>query len=101
MKNWAGNIIWNPTTIAYPTSEDQIKALVVQALEQKQKIRLIGTGHSFTPICATDDILISLDQYQGLITVDKDTGLVRVKAGTKLNTLGELLHKDGLAMENM
>lgn len=101
MKNWAGNIVWNPLEIAYPDSEEAIKKLVVLALEQKYKIRLIGTGHSFTPMCATDGISISLDKYQGLISVDKEQCTATVKAGTKLDALGDILFEQGMAMENL
>jgi len=101
MKNWAGNIIWNPTEIAYPSSEEEIQKLVLKAANDRKKIRVIGTGHSFTPLCKTEDILISLDKYQGLITVDKGIVQAIVKAGTKLNALGELLFKEGMAMENL
>jgi len=101
MKNWAGNIVWDPSEVVYPDSEEAIQQVVVRALELKKKIRLIGTGHSFTAICATDGISISLDKYQGLITVDKVNHTATVKAGTKLDKLGELLYEQGLAMENL
>jgi len=42
-----------------------------------------------------------LDKYQGLISVDKNTVQATVKGGTKLNLLGDLLYKEGMAMENL
>ncbi len=101
MKNWAGNITWNPSEIAYPTSEEAIQQIVLKAANDRKKIRIIGTGHSFTPLCKTDDILISLDKFQGLVNTNKDKVQATVKAGTKLNYLGELLFKEGMAMENL
>ena len=101
MKNWAGNITWNPTEIAYPTSEEAIQKIVRRAANDRKKIRIIGTGHSFTALCKTEDILISLDKYQGLVSVDKNNNQAVVKGGTKLNDLGELLFNEGLAMENL
>ncbi|MGB0838552.1 MAG: D-arabinono-1,4-lactone oxidase, partial [Chitinophagales bacterium] len=101
MKNWSGYLEWQPTQVAYPTNEAEIQALVFQALENKQKIRCIGTGHSFTPVVKTNDILISLDKYQGLVSVDKEKCQATVKAGTKLSLLGELLFEQGMGMENL
>lgn len=101
MKNWAGNITWNPTEIAYPSTEEAIQQLVLKAANSRKKVRLIGSGHSFTPLCQTDDILVSLDKYQGIVSVRKELFQATVKAGTKLNTLGELLFKEGMAMENL
>lgn len=100
-KNWSGNVQWNPAAVALPESEEAIQRLVLQAQKDKRNIRMIGTGHSFTPLSQTKDVLLSLDKYQGLVSVDKTTHQVTVKAGTKLHRLGELLFEQGLAMENM
>lgn len=101
MKNWAGNITWNPSEVAYPSSEEAIQQIVLKAANDRKKVRIIGTGHSFTALCKTNDVLISLDKYQGVITTNKDKVQATVKAGTKLNFLGELLFKEGMAMENL
>ncbi len=101
MKNWAGNIEWTPTAIEYPASEEAIQQVVLKAINDRQKIRMIGTGHSFTAICATNEVMVSLDQYQGLISVDREKYTATVKAGTKLNLLGDLLFEQGMAMENL
>lgn len=78
-----------------------MQALVKRAIQAGQRIRIIGSGHSFNPLWLTEDILISLDNYQGLVATDPSSGLVTVKGGTKLNLLGELLYAEGLAMENL
>lgn len=100
-KNWAENVEWNPAQIAYPSTEIEIQNLVLKAANERNKIRVVGTGHSFTDLCKTDQILLSLDEYQGLVNVDKNKCQVTVKGGTKLKVLGELLWKEGLAMENL
>ncbi|MEM9931797.1 MAG: D-arabinono-1,4-lactone oxidase, partial [Bacteroidota bacterium] len=101
MQNWAQNIHWHPSTVAYPASENAVQQVVLQAANDRKKVRVIGTGHSFTALCATDDVLVSLDAFQGLIHVDKDKCQATVKAGTKLHLLGELLFQQGMAMQNM
>lgn len=101
MKNWAGNITWDPGQVALPSSEGAILDLVRKAINDNRKIRLIGTGHSFTALCATDEIAVSLDNYQGIVSVNKEKHQATVKGGTKLNVLGELLFAYGMAMENL
>ncbi|MEL6637349.1 MAG: D-arabinono-1,4-lactone oxidase [Bacteroidota bacterium] len=101
MTNWAGNVALRPSHLAYPATETEIQNLVLKAANQGQKIRVIGTGHSFTDLCKTEQTLVSLDRYQGLVAVDRARGLATVKGGTKLKLLGELLWKEGLAMENL
>jgi len=101
MKNWSGLEKWSPSEILFPESEEAIQKIVKAALDKKQKIRIIGSGHSFTKLCVTNDILISLDKYQGLVQVDQSSKQVIIKGGTKLKKLGALLHAEGLAMENL
>lgn len=101
MKNWSGFVKWSPAQFLFPQSETEIQQIVIRALEKQKKIRLIGSGHSFTPLSVTNDLLISLDKFQGLVSIDKIKKQVTVKAGTKLNLLNELLAKEGLAMTNM
>ena len=101
MKNWSGYLTWDPKKILFPESEKEIQNIVKKALEEDQKIRVMGSGHSFTPVSATNDILISLDNYQGLISSDKENLTATVKGGTKLFLLNQLLHEQGMAMENL
>lgn len=101
MQNWSGNQEWNPQEVFSPKSEEEILGIVKNAYENKRKIRIIGTGHSFTPLVCTDQILIDLDDYQGIESVDKAAKTAVVRAGTKLNLLGKQLFENGLALENM
>lgn len=101
MQNWSKHIQWQPKAIYFPETEEAILQLVQDAISQKRKVRIIGSGHSFNPLWVNQDILISLDKYQGIIAIDQETLQVRIKAGTKLKLLGALLFQHGLAMKNM
>lgn len=101
MKNWSGNVQWNPSIIEKPSTEKEIQNIVLKAANDNKKIRVIGSGHSFTSLCSTNEILISLDNYQGATSINKEKKQATVKGGTKLSLLGELLFKEGLAMENL
>ncbi len=101
VKNWSQQLSWSPAELAYPGSEEAIVQLVQRAAESGRKVRAIGSGHSFTPLVPTDDVLVSLDRYQGLVSVKRETLRATVRGGTKLHTLGELLFAEGMAMENM
>lgn len=101
MQNWSGNQVYFPEYIAQPSTEKDIVALVQRARGEGKTIRPIGSGHSFTAVCVTDQILVSLDNYQGVVSINAEANEVTIRAGTKLNTLGELLFQHGLAMENL
>lgn len=101
MKNWSNYHQWTPAEIAFPSNEEEIQQLVRQAIEQGKKVRIIGSAHSFMPLWTTDQVLISLDNYQGIVSIDQELQQATVRAGTKLYTLGEALFAQGLAMENL
>jgi FAD/FMN-containing dehydrogenase len=64
-------------------------------------MRVVGSGHSFSPLVQTDDVLISLKHIQGIEEIDTAHSIVTVLAGTTLKTLGNALHTHGLAQENL
>lgn len=99
--NWAGNITATPQQIARPASEAEVAALIQKAAQSGQSVRVVGSAHSFQPLCATDGLLISLDNLQGILSTDSASGLATVWAGTKLHALGAPLLEVGLALENM
>lgn len=99
--NWSGSVRFRPKRILYPASVEEVAGIIRQAADERRKIRVVGSGHSFTPLVPTDDILLSLDRLRGLEEVDIERRLVTVRAGTKLKELGELLHEHGLAQENL
>lgn len=100
-QNWSGNVHSSPIHIAMPTREAEICSLVREAARDGLTVRVVGTGHSFTPLVATDGLLLSLDNWSGIESHDREAGLVTMRAGTKLHALGEELLALGLAMQNL
>src|SRR5262245_20079301 len=99
--NWAGSITCRPQRIAMPSTEAELCALVRDAAAEGLDVRVAGTGHSFTPLVATDGLLLSLDRWTGIESADVAGGGVTVRAGTKLHDLGEELLALGLAQANL
>ena len=64
MNNWAGNIKWNPKGYFLPNNKNEIISIIQQAKNKKLPIRVIGSGHSFSPLCATNGYSISLNNLQ-------------------------------------
>ncbi|HEY7122579.1 MAG TPA: D-arabinono-1,4-lactone oxidase [Ktedonobacterales bacterium] len=100
-RNWSGSVQGSPREIVRPGSiNDLTKAVGAYGREGRQ-VRVVGAGHSFTPLVQTDDVLISLDQLQGIEAVDAEHQTVTVLGGTRLKTLGEALLAQGVAQENL
>lgn len=100
MKNWAGNLVFEPSEVMTPDSVEEIKSAVKKAAQLKKKIRTRGTGHSWTGLIATNEIYLHLDKLQGVIEVDQSQNSIKAFAGTKLFLFGEEAFKSKLAMEN-
>jgi FAD-linked oxidoreductase len=66
-----------------------------------ERVKVAGTGHSFTDIACTDGRLIKLDRYAEVLDVDPRRATVTVQAGITIARLSEELARHGLAMENM
>lgn len=99
-QNWSGSVQCMPM-IYYPESNEDIIRIFEMARKNRQTVRVYGSGHSFTPLCQTDTIMVCLDKMQGIISLDKERHIATVWGGTKLHHLGELLHEQGLALVNM
>lgn len=95
--NWAGN----HTITASNFYQPQTTAEIAQVVAQAYKVRLIGTGHSWSDICLCDDTFINLDNFNKVLQVDKDNLQITVQPGIKLWQLNEYLDKQGLALPNL
>ncbi|MGD9723502.1 MAG: D-arabinono-1,4-lactone oxidase [Pirellulales bacterium] len=98
--NWSGSVTCHPQQFLEPASQEELVAIVRRAATAGQCVRVRGTGHSFTPLCASDDVLISLDRVSGIEAVDAATGQAWVRAGSKIHDLGPALAAHGLALAN-
>lgn len=112
--NWSGSVQAKPREIVRPRSIDELARKVEEYGRNGRRIRVVGTGHSFTPLAQSDDILISLDDMQGVEPVKiieggevtekmggKDVTQVSVLGGTKIHYLSEQLFACNLAQENL
>lgn len=100
-KNWSESFLNEPQNILYPKCIEDIQNIVNSCRREGKKIRVIGAGHSFVPIAATEGVLLSLDNLKGIDQINRKKKRVTVWAGTTLKDLGLLLHEQGYAMENL
>jgi len=94
VRNWAGDQVWS-AALEEPRSESEL----IETIGRARKLRVIGSGHSFTDIAMTDGVQVSLRHMNQVLDVAGD--LVRVQGGIRLRELGVELARNGLAMENL
>lgn len=99
--NWSRSVHAHPELIAHPASTADVVALVQNARSRGVPVKAYGAGHSFTPIAATDGLLLRLDLMNHVLAHDTVSGRVRVQAGISLHELNPELLALGLALPNL
>ena len=94
--NWSGSVDSRPARIERPKTYAELAGLVQAA----NKVRVVGAGHSFMPLCETDGTLLSLSDLEGDITVDAATNRATAPAGCSLAKLTEVLWQQGYSLIN-
>ena len=100
-RNWAGTVVAHPSAMRHAATADEVATAVVDAGRRGTEVRVAGSGHSFTPLVATDGLLLHLDGLSGIVAVDAEQQRVRVLAGTPLHVLNPALQAVGLALPNL
>ncbi|GLZ81539.1 FAD-linked oxidoreductase [Actinorhabdospora filicis] len=100
-RNWSGGVRANPARVVAPATTGEVVDAVRAAAREGLRVKPVGAGHSFTSIAATDGVQLRADRLNRVVDVDRDSGLVTVEGGISLYELGPLLHRHGLAMENL
>ncbi|GGF47901.1 FAD-linked oxidoreductase [Aliidongia dinghuensis] len=100
-RNWSGYVECPDTRVATPGSAAELAGTLKDAARENRSVRVVGGGHSFSPLVATDGVILSLDRLQGVIDIDRDKRIARVHAGTRLWAIGGPLAAAGFAMENL
>ncbi len=100
-QNWSNSVMAQPHEIHRPPSEAELINIVQNANKHNSNIRVAGSGHSFVPLCASDEIIVSLDGLQGVVNINAVSHQATVWAGSKISQLGEPLLDQGLGMANM
>jgi L-gulono-1,4-lactone dehydrogenase len=92
-RNWALGFRYAPPTYVRPSNEEEI----VRIVERSAKVRVFGSGHSFNDGNVSDQVLISMDKYSGLVSKDLANQQITVKGGTRVRDVVKLLAQDGWA----
>ena len=92
--NWAREQRCAPQRIERPRSEAELCDIVAGA----DRVKAVGSGHSFTDIACTDGVMVDLSRMNSVL--ESDSELVRVQAGISIAECARELAARGLALEN-
>jgi xylitol oxidase len=95
--NWARNVTFNAQRHCSPGSVAELQEVVAGS----DKLRVLGTGHSFNRLADTFGDLISVGSLPGRFDLDSTDSTVTVSAGTTYGELAVRLHAAGYALESL
>jgi L-gulono-1,4-lactone dehydrogenase len=100
-ESWSGLATARPAQELSPADVSEVSDAVVAARRAGLRLKMVGSGHSFTDIAVTDGLLLHPDRLVGVRSVDREAMTVTVLAGTPLHVLNDRLRGLGLALHNM
>ncbi len=95
--NWSGNHVYLAERLLRPTTLEELAEIVGSA----DRVRALGSRHSFTDLADTSGTLVSLAGLPVEIEIDAGAGVVRVGGGVTYADLAARLHRRGWALAGM
>lgn len=99
--NWARNQSCTPESIHAPQTEQRIVEIVNEARANGKKVRVVGSGHSWSPLVTGADILISLEKFNRVIRYDREALTVTVQPGMIQRDVAKFAHDLGWTLPNI
>ncbi|CAF0820134.1 unnamed protein product [Didymodactylos carnosus] len=99
-ENWAKTYSCIPKLYFEPQTIVDLQSIVCEAHKRKEKIRVVGCGHSPSAICTTDGYMISMKHLNKIREVNKDEMYVEVESGVTIQQLNDELPKWDLCLPN-
>lgn len=95
--NWSGNVSFKPGEVECPKSLDKLQSIVARA----NKVRAVGTRHSFNRSMATESTFILTDELNQILGIDQSKMQIKAEAGLKLHQLNEILDEMGWCLPSL
>jgi len=94
--NWAENVQFGQTHVHRPQDIVELQAAVT---ESSGSVRVVGSGHSFNPICASPNGgLIAMNMMSVIDEIDAEAMTVTMQGGTTYGQLCRFLAKRGCGL---
>ena len=95
--NWEESIALEPAKIAFPTTVEQVKEIIVDKQHYPSPLRAAGSRHTTTHCGVTEQgTLMIMRKMDKIIQIDKDNHTVTVQAGALYIDVANALAQQGL-----
>jgi xylitol oxidase len=97
LRNWAGNLKYSTGNVHYPKTLEEVQEVVKKC----DKLKSLGSRHSFNKIADSDENQISLKAMSKVVSLDKNANTVTVEGGARYGEFSAFLHENGYALPNL
>jgi alditol oxidase len=97
LTNWAGNVTFSAGRLHHPASVTELQRIVARS----ERVRALGTGHSFSRIADSPGDLVSVAGLPKVIQIDPGRATATVSAGLRYGELAGRLNEAGYALRNL
>lgn len=96
VRPWGDTFVCRPSKIFYPNNVEEVQEIV----KTSKHIRVVGGGHSFSPLICTNETLLSLRNLNKIISIDdeyviSEAGSTIEKLQTSLLVYDKIIHGFG------
>ena len=98
--NWGSNQVCESKQIVCPASLDDVQDLIKLATQEKEKIRFMGSCHSWSDLVCTSGYLVNTDKLSKVLEINKEAKTIKVEGGIKIKDLIVILADNELALSN-
>ena len=96
--NWARTFRCRPRRYIEPNSIDELRSLLNEINFNQSKVRVIGCAHSPSALCMSDDVLISMKNFNRILEIDENNKEIHCESGVLISTLNEILPRHQLSL---
>jgi alditol oxidase len=97
LRNWAGNVAFGAARVHRPESLDELRRVVADS----DRVRALGSAHSFNTVADTADDLVRLDGLPQLVRINPAGSSVTVSAGMRYAEVAVEVQRAGYALANL
>ena len=99
--NWWQNKSCHPAGYYEPRNTEELAEIVRAANAQNQKVKAVGSGHSWSDVPCTNGYMISLKKFNKILEIDVKNQTVTAQSGVQVYQLIDAIKQYDLALSTL
>jgi hypothetical protein len=96
--NYDGSLTCSPQQLVYPTTVEEIQAVLRDPVTYPSPVRTMGSYHSLTPCVSSDGTIVNMSKMNQLISIDTTAMTFTAQAGMQIIEASKALREKNLQM---